>query len=115
MGAPRIRNATYVLARLTWHFDISAARGGQDVEWIIPKSYAMMEKQPFDVQLKLANRKILWAEDSQTRNELSSTSTIFGPLGMYLKVSELRILSFSNHIATTEIHQFSISLAEVQC
>lgn len=42
-----------VLANLVWYFDIMGAPGGRDVEWLAQKSYAMVEKQPLDVQLVL--------------------------------------------------------------
>jgi cytochrome P450 len=40
-----------VIANLVWHFDLQTAPGGRDVQWLTQKSYAMMEKQPLDVQL----------------------------------------------------------------
>lgn len=48
-----------ILAKLLWHFDITAAPGGRDVEWLMQKSYAMMEKLPFDVQLRYAGGKVV--------------------------------------------------------
>lgn len=46
-----------ILTKLSWHFDMRAAPGGRDVHWLMQKSYAMMEKQPFDVQLRYAGGK----------------------------------------------------------
>ena len=46
------------MAKLLWHFNITAAPGGRDVEWLTQKSYAVMEKQPFDVELRYAGGKV---------------------------------------------------------
>jgi hypothetical protein len=40
-----------LIAQLLWHFDLAAAPGGRDVEWLSQKCYAMVEKQRFDVEL----------------------------------------------------------------
>ena len=40
-----------MLAKLFWHFNMRKARGGRDVDWVQQKSYAMMEKQPFDLHI----------------------------------------------------------------
>ena len=39
------------IAKLFWNFDVSIPLGGRDVDWIMQKSYAMMEKDPFDIQI----------------------------------------------------------------
>ncbi|MCJ1478596.1 hypothetical protein MMC13_007277 [Lambiella insularis] len=41
-----------VLAKLTWHFDLSRAEGGRDVDWMQQKIFALVEKQPYDVALR---------------------------------------------------------------
>ena len=48
-----------ILAKLSWHFEMTMAPEGRDVEWLKQKSYAMMEKKPFDVQLRYAGGKDL--------------------------------------------------------
>ena len=53
---------------LSWHFDMIMAPGGRDVEWLKPKSYAMMEKQPFHVQLRYAGGKDLWVLHSSNKS-----------------------------------------------
>ncbi len=45
-----------VLAKLFWHFDLSKCSSGRDVEWVMQKSYAMMEKQPLDVWIDDVNQ-----------------------------------------------------------
>ena len=47
-----------ILAKLLLHFDISIALRGRDVEWVMQKSYTMMEKQLFDVQLAYIGGKL---------------------------------------------------------
>ncbi|KAF2878220.1 cytochrome P450 [Massariosphaeria phaeospora] len=48
-----------VMARLVWNFDMSVAPGGRDVDWLSQKSYAMLERQPLDVQLVLERSETL--------------------------------------------------------
>ncbi|KAI9782988.1 MAG: hypothetical protein M1816_001648 [Peltula sp. TS41687] len=40
-----------ILAKLVWHFDITAAERGRNVEWTKQKCFALVEKEPFDVKL----------------------------------------------------------------
>jgi len=47
------------LAKLCWCFDLSAAVGGRNVDWLMQKTYAMVERQPFDVQLSYAGGKLV--------------------------------------------------------
>ena len=46
-----------VLAKLFWNFDVSKPSSGRDIEWVTQKSYAMMEKQAFDVCINDANHE----------------------------------------------------------
>ena len=41
-----------ILAKMVWHFDITVAEGGRDVDWVKQKCYAMVEKEPFDVCIR---------------------------------------------------------------
>ena len=40
-----------ILAKILWHFDVTVAPGGRNPEWLEQKTYAMVNLQPFDVQL----------------------------------------------------------------
>ena len=46
-----------ILAKLVWQFDMSAATGSRNIEWLEQKIYAMVNLQPFDVQLTDMNGK----------------------------------------------------------
>ena len=46
-----------ILAKLIWHFNVSTAPGGRDVEWLAQKRYTMVEKDPFDVRLRYVGGK----------------------------------------------------------
>ena len=48
-----------IMAKLLWHCDVATAPGERDDEWLMQKSYAMMEKLPFDVQLRYAGEIVL--------------------------------------------------------
>ena len=40
-----------VLAKMVWHFDMSIAKDGRDVDWAKQKCWFLMEKEPLDVRL----------------------------------------------------------------
>ena len=48
-----------VLAKLLWHFDLNAAPGGRNTEWLEQKTYAMVNLNPFDVQLTEVSGRFL--------------------------------------------------------
>lgn len=41
-----------ILASLVWTFDVKVAANGRDVHWEAQKSWFLIEKEPFDVELQ---------------------------------------------------------------
>lgn len=39
------------VAKFFWNFDVSKPVNGRGVDWVSQKSYAMVEKEPFDVEI----------------------------------------------------------------
>lgn len=48
-----------ILAKMVWHFDMNAAPRGRNAEWLEQRTYAMVNLDPFDVQLTEVRGKFL--------------------------------------------------------